>query len=137
MDDIPPTLQEVQNLNRLSVFHYIVGIIHIAVCSFILLPFILLAPVGWSIWRHLSPEKGPHTYDMLVGVAFSGVLVLLAWIPGILTIYSGTCIKRRKRRFVSLVTGVLNCVLFPFGTALGLATLILLGRPSAKKNYAG
>lgn len=104
----------------------------------ILFPFIVLAPALWSIYTNfVGNAHASQTHDTLFGIAMSGLLLLMAWIPGILTIYSGVCIKRRTKRLLSLLTGGLNCVLLPFGTALGISTLALLSRQSTKKIYGG
>src|SRR4051812_40953640 len=54
---------------------------------------------------------------------------------GELILYSRICIKERKHRTFSLVMAVVNCLCIPFGTALGVFTLIILQRPSVKALY--
>jgi hypothetical protein len=60
-----------------------------------------------------------------------GGAVLLAWIAGALTLYSGHCIKKRKHRVLVYVMAGLNCLFIPYGTLLGVFTFIVLGSPEA------
>ena len=61
--------------------------------------------------------------------------MLLGWLFGGLTIYSGLCIQRRQRRTFSLVMAVVNCLSIPFGTALGIFTILVLSRESVRRQY--
>jgi hypothetical protein len=44
-------------------------------------------------------------------------------------------IKKRKNRTFSFVVAAMNCLQFPFGTALGVFTFIVLARPTVKSSY--
>jgi hypothetical protein len=54
----------------------------------------------------------------------------------ICNIISGLQIRKRKGRIFSFVVAGVNCMQFPFGTALGVFTFIVLSRPSVKTSYA-
>lgn len=56
------------------------------------------------------------------------LLVLLAW--------TGLSLRRARRRDLCLVTAGLACFLFPLGTALGIAVLVVLQRPGARALFA-
>lgn len=62
-------------------------------------------------------------------------MLLLGWTTGALVIVSGRSIKRRRRRVFSLIVAGLSCLFFPFGTALGVFTFIVLLRPSVERLY--
>ncbi len=85
---------------------------------------------------------GPHHKDTFVATLLGFVFatlgspaVLTGWTMGAATIYSGRCIMKRRRRMLSLVMAGIMCVFFPFGTALGVFTLVLLMRPSVTELY--
>lgn len=61
-----------------------------------------------------------------------GVLILTASVCNVL---SGVFIRKRKHRIFSMVIAGLNCLQIPFGTALGVFTLIVLARPSVRSAY--
>ncbi|MDP4623939.1 MAG: hypothetical protein NWT08_02250 [Akkermansiaceae bacterium] len=70
---------------------------------------------------------------ILVAVyAFFGIFILAFCICNVL---SGMWIKKRKNRTFSFVVAAMNCLQFPFGTALGVFTFIVLARPTVKSSY--
>jgi len=48
---------------------------------------------------------------------------------------SGVFLKRRKNRLFSMVVAGLNCLQVPFGTVLGVFTILVLVRPSVMQIY--
>lgn len=48
---------------------------------------------------------------------------------------SGRFIKKRKNKTFSLVVSGFNCLQIPFGTVLGVFTIIVLMRPSVQSGY--
>ncbi len=65
---------------------------------------------------------------------FSGILAL---VTGILGILAAVALLRggRSGRSIALVVALLALISFPFGTALGIYTLIVLLRRGARENY--
>jgi tryptophan-rich sensory protein len=63
---------------------------------------------------------------------FFGVIIFLCLVGNLA---SGLCLRRRRARMFSLVVGGVNCLAFPFGTALGVFTLIVLVRPTVTALY--
>jgi uncharacterized membrane-anchored protein YitT (DUF2179 family) len=64
-----------------------------------------------------------------------GVIILLGWTFGGLTIYAGRCVQERKHRVFIYVMAGLNCVLLPWGTLLGVSTLIVMQSPMARAEF--
>jgi len=64
-----------------------------------------------------------------------GVIILLGWTFGALTIYAGRCVQKRKHRVLIYVMAGLNCVLIPWGTLLGIATFVLLQSPAGHEAF--
>jgi MFS family permease len=141
----PQTIDE-EHLNLLSIFHYIVGGLDIVLSSF------FLAYVGIGIFIIIQPEalmeiqtsEGKLSETLppplltaggwLLAV-FGAITVVSGWILGILTVISGRHIARRRTRIFSVVVAVINCLSIPFGTALGIFTIIVLTRPSVRRLY--
>jgi hypothetical protein len=65
-----------------------------------------------------------------------GVIILLGWTFGALTIYAGRCVQLRRHRLFILIMGGLNCALIPWGTLLGVATFMLLQAPVARREFS-
>ena len=58
-------------------------------------------------------------------------------VSGITNLLSGLFIGRKKYRTFSLVVAFINCIHIPFGTVLGVFTIIVLLRPSVREVYEG
>jgi hypothetical protein len=126
-----------EHLRILSIVHYVLGGLHVALSCVLIFHFVLglvmaLAPHAFG---H-GPGQAPPTYIGLLMSAFAGCFMLLGWLFGGLTIYSGVCIHKRKHRTFSLVMAGINCLSVPFGTALGVFTIIVLTRESVRSQYA-
>jgi len=124
--------QDQEHLNLLSIFHYIVGGIAVL---FSLSPiiYIVLGILFLMIPNRFSGSGSPPPFFlgwififigagfMVVGLAFA-VCVILA----------GRYIVRHKHYIFCLVLASLNCLFMPFGTILGVFTIVVLMRPSVK-----
>jgi len=52
-------------------------------------------------------------------------------------VLSGFFLLKKRNRGFSLIIGGLNCLQIPFGTALGVFTIIVLSRDSVRQMYSG
>ena len=62
--------------------------------------------------------------------------LLLGWLFAVTTAWSGHCIQQRRHRLFSIAIGALNCLSIPFGTLLGVFTIMVLERASVRELYA-
>lgn len=140
MSTTPLGAQDADHLRLLSIFHYVVAGIT-ALCS--LIPVIHLVMGLAIVTGHLpmESEQGNEPFDpRLFGwffVAFAG-----AFIAGGLTLagfmaYAGRCLAQRRRHVLCMVVAGISCCFMPFGTVLGVFTLIVLVRPSVKAAFVG
>ena len=129
-----------EHLRLLSIFHYVVGAIHIACASFLILHLVVLSLAASDPEMLKAPQEGstqmPAEIIRIIQV-FVGVIMLLGWTFGGLTIFAGKCIAKRQKRMFTLVMAGINCVAFPFGTALGVFTIVVLSRDSVRRQYSG
>lgn len=139
MNDAPPDRQQIvdhEHLKLLSIAHYIYGVLQGLVSCVLIFHF------GLGLLMVVAPhvfgghhQQAPPAWVGLLMSGFAGVIMFLGWLFAALTIYSGICIKRRQYRIYSLVIAAINCLSFPFGTALGVFTFIVLLRDSVKQQY--
>ena len=128
---------DLNNLKLLSIFHYVVGgLSAIFSCMFLIHLFIGIAvlnsPESWSGGNGQSPPQ-------FVGYLFTfigGLFFLLGMIVSGLVIYSGVLLKRLRKRMFSFVVASIECLFMPFGTILGVFTIIVLSKESVKQMYA-
>ena len=134
----PMALADDSHLRLLSIFHYVwggmtalfssIGLLHVG------LGIMMIASPGT-----FPPAQGQPPPPVAMGwmfLAMGGCIVTLGWAMGGLTIYSGRCIAARRRHTLSLIVAGINCLSVPFGTALGVFTLVVLLRESVKAQYA-
>ena len=133
----PQRNSDAENLNLLAVFHYIVGVIGFLFACFpiihLVIGIVMIAGAGSG-----HAARGGEAAPAFVGYAFAGfaaVLILLGWAMAICTIISGRMIARRRHRTFSFVLGAILCVFFPFGTVLGVFTIVVLNKDSVKALY--
>lgn len=121
------------NLKLISILHYVYGFISL---FFMIFPFLY---VGIGVFALTSgglqddEAKIGGSIVVLVGVIFAIVVLAFA----IMTFLSARWISKRKNRMFSFVWACILCINVPFGTALGVATVIILSKESVIKEYEG
>ena len=133
--------QDLEHLRLLSIFHYIAGgimaffasipLIHVAIGI-----FLLLSPRWFPVHTPNHVEDFPPAFFGLFFILFGGLVVLFGWTLAVLTIVAGRNLARRTRPTFCFVVACLLCVWIPFGTVLGVFTLIVLNRDSVKALFA-
>ncbi|QNR98221.1 hypothetical protein ICJ04_04725 [Stenotrophomonas sp. 169] len=138
MSTTPLSAQDADHLRLLSIFHYIVAGIT-ALCS--LIPVIHLV-MGLAIVTGKLPmesQQGNEPFDpRLFGwffVAFAGTFIVGGLTLAGFIAYAGRCLAQRRRHLLCMVVAGIACCFMPFGTVLGVFTLIVLLRPSVKAAF--
>ena len=121
-----------EQLRLLSIFHYVLAGLS---GLFSLLPLIYIA-LGLAIVTGKLPSnaKGPPMPDafgwLFVGV---GTLMMLMGITyTVLLAIAGRCLARARHWTFCVVMAAISCAFFPFGTVLGVFTIIALAKPETK-----
>jgi hypothetical protein len=126
--------QDAEHLRLLSIFHYVVAAF---AGLFSLLPLIHLA-MGIAILRGAFDSghgQPPPTFFgwMLIGMAT--VFILLGLSYTVCLVLTGRWLAARTHYAFCFVIGCLSTPLFPFGTAIGVFTIIVLSRESVKRAF--
>lgn len=137
MNPTPSAIQDEQHLRLLSIFYYIVGGLTALIACF---PLIHL---GLGLAMLFSPEffsgkPGEQPPPAIVGGLFTCVgslLFLIGQTLAVSTILSGRFLAQRKRYWFVFVIACIQCASFPFGTVLGVFTIIVLSRESVKELF--
>ena len=119
-----------QYLKLLSVFHYVVG--GLAAC-FACIPIIHLS-IGIAML--VGAIDGAPEFAGVLLVMIGMVAILMGWTLAVCIIIAGRCLAKRRRYMFCLVMAAISCVFMPFGTVLGVFTIIVLMRPSVKELFA-
>jgi len=128
--------QDADQLRLLSIFHYVVAA---AAMLFALFPVIHLV-VGLSL---LTGNFGPPTsqdapFGRQMGclfVAIPSALILMGLTFGVLLIIAGRNLAARRSYTYCLVMAGVACAFMPFGTVLGVLTILVLMRESVKAEF--
>ena len=146
-----------ERLRLLAVGFYIKGAVCALVVSVFLIHFVMLLTFSFmpeSAWQTNPPARtsiesisvspsptprpvnqGPPVVMFRIFAGVLGVVILLGWTFGALTIYAGRCVQKRERRLFIYVMAGLNCALIPWGTLLGICTFIVLQMPVARREF--
>ena len=126
--------QDQEHLRLLSIFQYIVGGI---TGFFACFPLIHVA-MGVALLNGVFPlPKAPNQPEFppeagWIFIIGGGFFILAGWSMAIAMIVAGRSIARRRWYTACLVIAAIECLMMPFGTVLGVFTLIVLLRPSVK-----
>ncbi len=134
--DVPMETQRIkdaEHLKLLAIFHYVVAGMIALFASFPIIHFVLGAAmvIGSSVARSAGPA-------LLGGffMVFAGAWMALGWSLAICVILAGRSLSARRRyTFCIVVAGCMAAMCMPFGTVLGVFTIVVLVRPSVKEAF--
>jgi hypothetical protein len=127
--------QDQEHLELLSIFHYIVGGIA-ALFSFF--PFVYLIIGTLFIvapGRIQGSGSPPPEFLGWIFIILGGCIMLVGLAFAVCVILAGRYITKRRHYIFCLVIASLNCLFMPFGTILGVFTIVILMRPSVKELF--
>ena len=125
--------QDEQHLKLLSIFHYIVGGL---TALFSCIPFFHIAIGIAMLCGAFDGEDSPPKFVAWFFILIAAVFILSGWTLSVLIILAGRKLRRRVSRTFCLVIGGLECMFMPFGTVLGVLTLVMLTKDSVKELFA-
>lgn len=119
-------------LRLLSVFHYVVGgLLGLFACFPIIHLIIGLFLVSMPERTGFGSSQPPHFVGWIFIVVAVGI-ILIGWSVATLVIWAGRCLSRRCNYNFCFVMACIMCAFMPFGTVLGIFSIIVLMRPSVK-----
>jgi len=131
------TNEDSKNLDLLSMFHYIVGgITALFSCLPFIHVFIGLAMISGKFADNHSSGP-PEPWFGWLFVIMGAVFIVLGWGLAICMIIAGKKLKARKGRLFCMVVAGVECMLMPFGTVLGVFTLIVLNKDPVRVLFDG
>jgi uncharacterized membrane protein len=128
--------QDEEHLRLLSIFHYVVAGL---AALFALFPIIHLVIGLIFIFAEPRFERHGEAPADAIGwifVIFSSVIILTGWVFATFVLINGRFLAKRKNHMFCLVMAGIECIFMPFGTVLGVFTILVLMRESVKKLFA-
>lgn len=132
-------LQDAEHIKLLVIFHYILaGVLAVIAC----IPIIHVLMGFFMMYAASRASTAMPADDAAVMQSMSWVFVLVGcaviitgWVFAFLVYLSGRYLSRRENHTFIFVIACICCLQFPFGTALGVFTIIVLQRPSVKRLF--
>lgn len=125
--------RDLEHLRLLSVFHYVVAALATLISMFPLIHLgIGIAMVGGAFDGDKAP---PPPFVGWLLIAFAGSFILTGLTTALLIALAGRALARQRRYTFCCVMAGVACVFMPFGTALGVFTLIVLLRPGVRELF--
>ena len=128
--------EDIRHLDLLSMFHYIVGgITALFSCMPIIHVIIGLSMVSGKFFNESNGTEPPSFMGWIL-VIMGAVFIVLGLSIAVCMIVAGRKLKRRKNRVFCMVVAGIECMIMPFGTVLGVFTLIALNKESIQEIFA-
>lgn len=122
-------------LRLLSIFHYVLAGLS---ALFSLLPIIYIGVGVAMLSGAFDGREGRSAPPPAFGwffVAMGAVFLLMGATYVVLLALAGRFLARRRHSTFCIVVAALSCAFFPFGTVLGVFTIIVLARPDVKAAF--
>jgi hypothetical protein len=84
----------------------------------------------------MDQQPDPRHFGIFFAL-FGGAVAAMMAALSVLKFLTARAIGRRTSRTLCLITAAISCFALPYGTALGVATFLVLTRPSVRSLFAG
>jgi hypothetical protein len=126
--------QDEEHLQLLAIFHYVVAGLA-ALFSFFPLLYTTVGAIFVFAARHGTVKPGEDLPPEFLGwifAALGSLLFLIGIAMAICILIAGRSLALRKRYSFALVMACIECLFVPFGTILGVFTIVVLSRESVR-----
>src|SRR6266480_5479709 len=127
-----------EHLQLLAIFHYVVAGLA-ALFSFFPLLYTTIGAIFIFAARHGTAKPGEDLPPEFLGWIFAvlgSVLFLIGLSMAICILIAGRYLALRKRYSFAFVMACIECLFIPFGTILGVFTIVVLSRESVRALFS-
>jgi hypothetical protein len=141
MTNLPPLMRDqrkidAEHLKLLGILHFVVAGLTLVALGFLFLHWFFMHSIlgNPEMWKNQKGGPPPEQFFAVFKwfYAFFGTCIVTC---GVTNAISGWAILKRRARIFSLIVAGFDCAFFPFGTCLGVFTLIVLLRDSVREVY--
>lgn len=130
--------QDKEHLQLLAIFHYVVAGLA-ALFAFFPLLYTTVGAIFIFAARHGTAKPGEELPPEFLGWIFAvlgSLLFLIGIAMAICILIASRSLALRKRYSFALVMACIECLFIPFGTILGVFTIVVLSRESVKALFS-
>jgi hypothetical protein len=130
--------RDTEQLNLLAIFHYVVAGLA-ALFSFFPLIYTAVGVIFIFAARHGTAKLGEELPPEFLGWIFAvlgSVLCVMGIAMAISILIGGRCLSRRNGYSFAFVIACVECLFVPFGTILGVFTIVVLSRESVRRLFS-
>jgi hypothetical protein len=124
-----------EHLRLLSIFHYVVGGLAGLFALFPIIHLIFGLIMIFASDKFAGKGEPPPAFLGWFFVIFAAMFIILGWILAAFVLTTGRFLARRKHYMFCLVMAAIECIFMPFGTVLGVFTIIVLMREPVKQLF--
>ncbi len=136
MNTAPLPSRDADHLRILAAFHYVFAGLALVGIGFLAVHYLIMRTVMSPEMLAQSPNPPPEGFlDLFVWfyVFFAAMMI----VGGVLNLLAANNLRKRRSRMFCMVVAGLNCLQFPFGTVLGVFTLVTLNRDTVRAMFDG
>jgi len=126
-----------EHLRLLAIFHYVVAALAELVSFF---PLLYSAMGGFMLYaaHHPGPhnQEPPPAFLAWIFIAMGVLFFLAGWAMASCILIAGRSLARQRHYWFALVVACIECLFMPFGTILGVFTIIVLSREAVKTLFS-
>lgn len=130
--------QDQDQIKILAIFHFVVAAIGGLFACFPILHLLMgISMLVGDFFPGGAPSNMPFPFG-LFGLMFTLIpagMIFFGWLFAIALAVSGYFLLRKQGYLYCLVMAGVSCVFTPFGTVLGIFTIVVLMRPSVKELF--
>jgi len=142
MNELPPLLRDqrktdLDHLRMLAIFHFVIAGLAILGLGFLAVHYAIMQTVMTdpAMWKNQKGGGPPPEQFFAVFKWLYVIMGALLVAGGVANLLSGLFLRKQTNRVFSLIVAGMDCLQFPFGTALGVFTFIVLLRDSVRGIY--
>lgn len=128
------TTQDRDHLRLLAIFHYVFAGLGVCGLSFVVLHYTFLNTMMSMEQAKGRPDAPPDAF-MEIFIWIYVIMAAVCLTGMILNVMSARFLKARRNRTFCMVVAGLNVLQVPFGTMLGVFTLLVLARDSVRRAF--
>jgi hypothetical protein len=128
--------RDAEHLRLLAIFHFVAGgIFAFFGCFPVIYIFLGIMMVSGKMNFAQNTPNPPPPQMGYIFITIGAVIIALAWGLAISLFISGRYLQQRRGYIFSMIVAAISCLQVPFGTILGVFTIIVLARQSVKALY--